>query len=276
MARTAGGTMTEAHAFRRICLAGLLAAAAAASAMAQTDADRSMQSLQVKKKVLRVLFIGNSLTSANDLPLMVHALAYADRRNLVVDSVVLSGASLEDHWLEGSALRKLRGGRWHLVVMQQGPSSLPESRVHLRQWTLRFAEEIYAVRARPVLFMVWPGVERNAFFDDVRESYALAAQDVGAIFAPAGEALRRTTALDPSARIYEADLFHPSVAGTYTAALSIYGALTGRDPRGLPSRFRLANGRLIDIPAGLAATLRRAAAEANREFAFSAPVPAPR
>lgn len=251
-------------------LVGVLVAAFAAPAFAQAETN---EALQAKKKSLRVLFIGNSLTAANDLPLMVHALAYADRRNLVVDWVVLSGASLEDHWNEGSALRKLRSGHWHLVALQQGPSSLPESRVNLREWTARFAAEIYAVRARPVLFMVWPGVERNAFFDDVRQSYALAAEDVGGIFAPAGEALRRAAVLDPSAAIYDSDLFHPSVAGTYAAALSIYGAISGRDPQGLPARFRLANGRLIDIPAGLAATLRRAASEANREFAFSAPIP---
>lgn len=223
-----------------------------------------------KKRLLNVLFIGNSLTAANDLPLMVHALAYADRRNLVVDWAVLSGASLEDHWAEGTALRKLRSRRWNLVVLQQGPSSLPDSRVHLRAWTQRWAEEIYAHRARPVSFMVWPGLARTAFFDDVRDSYALAARDVGGVFVPAGEALRAAARLDPGAALYEGDGFHPSVAGTYAAAATIYGALTGRDVRRLPSRFALANGRWVALDDTLAATLRAAAGEAIDRFAFSA------
>jgi hypothetical protein len=243
-------------------------------ASARSTLAASTASLKASKKSLKVLFIGNSLTEANELPLMVHALAYADHRNFVVDWVTIGGAALEDHWAEGSARRKLEDRRWNLVVMQQGPSSLPESRVNLREWAARWATVIYANRARPVMFMVWPGIERNAFFDDVRDSYAIAARDVSGVFIPAGEALRIAARMDPSAPLYDGDGFHPSAAGTYAAAASIYGVLAGRDPRGLPSRFRLANGRLIEIPEPLATTLRAAAAEANTQFAFSAPLPA--
>jgi len=245
----------------------LFAAAAAGATLESAPSVGAGPTSKPKKKILRVLFVGNSLTEANDLPLMVLALARADRRNVVVDSVILAGADLEDHWLDGTALRVLAAQRWQIVVLQQGPSSLPSSRVQLREWTARWAEQIYANGARPALFMVWPGLERNAFFEAVRQSYALAADDVDGIFLPAGEALRIAARLDPTAPLYANDGFHPSVAGTYAAALSIYGTLLGRDPRVLPARFWLADGTLVDIPEELATVLRAAAAEANDEAA---------
>ena len=47
-------------------------------------------------------------------------------------SVVFGGFSLEDHWNQGIAQRRIAEGGWSIVVLQQGPSSLPESQVALR------------------------------------------------------------------------------------------------------------------------------------------------
>src|SRR5947199_9774825 len=59
---------------------------------------------------IRVLFLGNSLTAANDLPLIVKALARAGGQDLQVDSVTLGGANLEDLWNDGGALRAIDRG----------------------------------------------------------------------------------------------------------------------------------------------------------------------
>lgn len=217
-------------------------------------------------KSLRVLFIGNSLTSANDLPLMVQALAKAAGKTLYVESVTLGGANLEDHWNDGQAATAIASKKWNVVVLQQGPSSLPDSRVHLRLWTKKFDELIRSAGGRTALYMVWPELERAAFFDDVRDSYSLAASDVNGLFFPAGEAFRAAWRRDPRAPLYASDDFHPSVAGTYTAALSIYGVLYKRTPQGLPARLVLANGQVIDVPQALAKLLQDAAAEANQTY----------
>jgi hypothetical protein len=219
-------------------------------------------------KSLRVLFIGNSLTSTNDLPLVVQALAKAGGKGkrMYVEAVTAGGANLEDLWNSGEAPRAISSRRWNVVVLQQGPSSLPESRVHLRAWTKTYAELIRRVGGRPALYMVWPGLERDAFFDDVRESYSLAAYDVNGIFLPAGEAFRAAWRRDPTAPLYASDDFHPSVAGTYAAALSIYGILYRRAPQGLPARLELSNGQVIEVPQELANLLQDAATEANQTY----------
>ena len=71
-------------------------------------------------------------------------------------SVVSGGFSLEDHWNQGTAQRRIAEGGWSVVVLQQGPSSLPESQVALREWTVRFDTVIRASGARTALYMVWP------------------------------------------------------------------------------------------------------------------------
>src|SRR5690349_6806213 len=81
---------------------------------------------------LRVLFVGNSLTAANDLPALVHALAAVSAGPAIeTGTVTLGGYALEDHWTNGEARHALDSGDWDVVVLQQGPSSLPESRTNL-------------------------------------------------------------------------------------------------------------------------------------------------
>ena len=75
----------------------------------------------------RVLFVGNSLTYANDLPAMVATLARAAGKPMQVDSVALPDFGLEEHWQQGDARRAIARGGWTYVVLQQGPSALPDS-----------------------------------------------------------------------------------------------------------------------------------------------------
>jgi hypothetical protein len=109
----------------------------------------------------RVLFIGNSLTATNGRPAMVEALSRqgGGAPPVTAASVVVGGFSLEDHWNQGTAVRRINEGGWSIVVLQQGPSSLPENQASLRDWTARFDAVILANGARTALYMVWPGVE---------------------------------------------------------------------------------------------------------------------
>src|SRR5687768_11212970 len=104
-----------------------------------------------------VLFIGNSLTYYNELPLIVEALAdsvpgLAAGERLAVSMAAFPDYALYDHWSEGSAVRALERNRWNTVVLQQGSSALDESRVLLREWTRRFDEKVKAAGARTAMY----------------------------------------------------------------------------------------------------------------------------
>jgi hypothetical protein len=104
-----------------ILLAGVGLGCAAATAVSPT-VDSAGES---------ILFIGNSLTASNDLPAQVAEIVTAAGHPLRTSAVTAPGASLLDHWTDGRAVRAIREGRWSVVVLQQGPSTLPESRAEL-------------------------------------------------------------------------------------------------------------------------------------------------
>jgi hypothetical protein len=197
---------------------------------------------------------------------MVAAIAAADSQPRPrYREITVGGFSLEDHWNQGTATDALRRQRWDVVILQQGPSSLDESRVLLIEYARRFATPIRAAGGRPALFAVWPEQYRLSAFDRVSESYALAADSVDGILMPAGEAWRAAWRRDSTLALYSFDQFHPSVIGSFLAALVIYQRIYGRTPVGLPSRIVVGTPDVpeIDYPPALAALLQAAAAEAN-------------
>jgi len=215
------------------------------------------------------LFIGNSLTMSNDLPGVVSALAAAAGGRLPTTVVAFPGFALEDHWAEGTALRQIDRGGWSVVVLQQGPSGLPESRVNLREWTAAFDERIRKAGARTALFSVWPAATGPASFEEVAESYSAAAADVGGIYLPVTHAWLEAWRRDPALPLYSGDSFHPSREGSYLAAAVIYGVLAGASPVGLPASVHTASGTSVAISPPTARLLQEAAAAANAQFGRS-------
>jgi hypothetical protein len=200
-----------------------------------------------------VLFIGNSLTAANDLPAVVASLS---RGRIAYRTVAPGGVSLEDHWNFTGARDALENGTWDYVVLQQGPSTLPESAANLRDWAVRWGAAIRNHGAKPAVYEVWPdsafGVRLS--FPAVIRSYRAAADAARALLLPAGEAWRAAWRRVPRLGLYGPDGFHPSKLGTTLAALVICARLTNTPPSRIP----------LPYPAKTATLLRTAAAEAIR------------
>jgi hypothetical protein len=207
----------------------------------------------------RILFIGNSLTYFYELPLMVQAIAAQSGKTLTVDAITAPGASLEDHFLQQTAHAALANGGYQWVIMQQGPSSLPASQNHLRNWASRFDSLIRAGGARPALYMVWPDVAHSASFGDVYDSYSNAALAINGMFIPAGEAWRWAWSLNPGLPLYGPDHFHPSPTGSYAAAMSIFAELYQQSPIDLPAQLTLSNGHEYQFAPAQARILQLAA-----------------
>jgi hypothetical protein len=201
----------------------------------------------------RILFIGNSLTTANDLPGLVERIARAAGDLFECTTVAFPDHGLEEHWSRGDAQRAIRKGGWTFVVLQQGPSALPESRILLRQYVQRFDAEVRRAGARTALYMVWPSTARRGDFDAVSMSYSIAAKDVGALLLPAGDAWRAAWRRESTVGLYARDGFHPSLAGSYLAALVVYQGLSGKPAATLPT--------ILSMPPKTMTLLHEAAAE---------------
>jgi hypothetical protein len=215
---------------------------------------------------LRVLFIGNSLTYVNDLPATLAGVAKAGGDTIRVEMVARPNYALIDHLTYHSGAEEaIKRGGWNVVVLQQGPTSLPTNRDSLILWTRMFDPMIRAVGARPALYMVWPAADRPQDFDAVRTSFQMAAQAVDGIFLPAGEAWLDAWQRNTTLALYGPDGFHPSPLGTYLVALTMYEALTGHDARTLPPRG-VANGVPLEASEQTIRLLQEAAHQANVEY----------
>jgi hypothetical protein len=225
-----------------------------------------------------VLFIGNSLTYVNDLPGTVAALASSVDDTIRVESVTRPNFALIDH-VNGmsDAVEVIGRGDWDYVVLQQGPTTQQIGRDTLILAVRLLDPEIRAAGGRPATLMVWPPSGNRAAFDQVLASYRQAADSVGGLLLPAGEAWRSAWDADANLRLYGPDDFHPSALGTYLAALVVYEGITGHDARGLPHQA-VVSGQTLEAPPGMVALLQRMAHETVARFhsASSGAVPDPR
>jgi hypothetical protein len=251
-----------ARALRTLALAGLIGC---------LGADSSTGPLRSTREGRPVLFVGNSLTYFNDLPLIVEALAdsvpgLTPAQRLSTTMAAFPDYALYDHWADGTAVKAIDGSKWNVVILQQGSSALDESRVLLRDWTKKFDEKIRAAGARTGMYAVWPTASRQFDFDRVNESYTLAATDVGGMLFPVGEAWRAAWRRDANLALYSSDGLHPTVAGSYVGGLVITSMLLDTSPIGMPARLTLRNGATLTVPAGQATILQQAAAEAIEKY----------
>lgn len=181
----------------------------------------------------RVLFIGNSFTANNGgIPAQLEGMA----PSLQSEGVLAGGATLQSHWLAGTALARIRGGPWDYVVLQEQSQTAVTGELLFDQSVRAFAAEIRAAGATPVLLMTWQrpdSVQYGVTTESLAAAYGRIGDEVGARVAPAGLAFARALAARPELQLYLSD-GHPTPAGTYLAACVLYGTLYGRSPVGNP------------------------------------------
>jgi hypothetical protein len=200
----------------------------------------------------RVLFVGNSFTSVNDLP---HALARIARSlgdPITVAAHAPGGQTLDGHSRDPSALEKIRERDWDFVVLQeqsQRPAFSPEQvEAQTIAPALRLNEIIHAAHpaAKVVFYETWGRKDGDS--DNCRmlpavcayegmqkrldESYALMAVRSSAILAPVGEAWAKVRTEHPEIELYASDGIHPSLQGTYLAACVFYAVIFHKSPAG--------------------------------------------
>lgn len=176
-------------------------------------------------KGMNILFVGNSLTYTNDLPSLVREMGKMEGKKITFQSFLFANYSLEDHWNEGKVKTEIESGNYDFVIVQQGPSALPESQVLLLEYATRFAQVCRENNSKMAFYMVWPSKARLFDLDNVIYSYTNAAEKTGALLCPAGLGWKYAWETNPSIPLYGSDGFHPGMDGTVLAALILYGTL---------------------------------------------------
>lgn len=199
----------------------------------------------------RVLFVGNSFTFYNN---GLHNLYRAMVRERGGDTrgiraLTLSGGTLSEH--RAGLGQRLAEQRWDAVVLQghsRGP--LVDLDAFLRA-AAGCSEQVREQGARPWLMMTWAYEGAPGMTASLAAGYDAAALRAGAAVAPVGLAFARVTDAHPEVALRMADGKHPTLAGSYLAACTLFAALRAESPIGLAYS--------AGLPETVASILQRAA-----------------
>ncbi len=208
-----------------------------------------------------VLFLGNSYTYVNNLPLVTASAAASVGDSLVYDSNTIGGYTLEQHSQDATSLSKIAVGNWDYVVLQE-QSQLPSFPIEqVDTQVFPYAKILDSTIhhdnscGRTMFYMTWgreygdtsncptwPPVCTYQGMDSMLYlRYMMMADSNNAVVSPVGAVRRYIIDNYPSIQLYQADQSHPTPAGTYAAACCFYTAIFKRDPTLITYNFSLAD-----------------------------------
>jgi len=220
---------------------------------------------EIARPTKTVLFIGNSLTSVNDLPNTFAQLSASGGHSVQVDSHTPGGWSLAQQDASEGAYAKLLGCNWDFVVLQE-QSILPALDNHRLQDMYPAVRTLNAVirekGSTPLLYLTFgrrDGYPEGAIKDfasvqeRLNQGYMDIAQELSIGVVPVGPAWKTAHERKPELGLWSGDGIHPAPAGTYLAACVFYCTIYGESPEGLAYR--------ADSSVGDARFLQQVAAE---------------
>src|SRR5688572_10900236 len=207
---------------------------------------------QLEAQTTRVLFIGNSYTYFNDLPLLVYEIALANGDSLIVDSYTPGGYSFEDHYIDANTIAKIYSQQWDYVILQEQSQKPGLSPTSVGVWVYPYAEILDSMIhennpcTETVFYMTWgrengdatycpfypPMCTYEGMHARIRETYMELGLMNNATVSPVGAAWRYMRSLNPAFNLYQGDGSHPSIYGSYLAACTFYTTLFHKSPVG--------------------------------------------
>ncbi|MFT4663748.1 MAG: hypothetical protein ACI9XB_000689 [Gammaproteobacteria bacterium] len=200
----------------------------------------------------RVLFLGNSYTSVNNLPQMISNIATSMGDTLVWDVEAPGGYYLYDHSISSTSINKIESGNWDYVVLQDQSQamSLPDFQMSLGISSIQLLDSIineYNSCAETMFYMTWgrkngdslyyqvysPWYEEPSyeFMDSlIHDRYMQMSVLNNAEVSPVGAVWKYVRENHSGIELYQSDESHPSIAGSYLAACCFYTALFRKDP----------------------------------------------
>lgn len=208
------------------------------------------QQVQAQGKKVRVLFLGNSLTATNMLPLVLMDITRSAGDTIQAEWNMPGAYTLDQHFRDGASIGKITSGNWNYVVLQESNPLAALSETEAEKNVYPFAKSLDSLMhernkcGRTVFFQTWafrdgdptnclsfpPVCDFKGMDSMLEKRYTKMAIDNKAIVSPVGLVFKAIRSAMPTLNLYEADGINPSEAGTYAAAVTFYTILLGKDP----------------------------------------------
>jgi len=211
----------------------------------------------------RVLFIGNSYTSVNDLPSVFAKLARAGGHRVETGRATADGSRLADHATSSATTAAITSAKWNIVVLQE-QSQIPAIEQFRQSEMYPAARALVAMvrqaGAQPMFFLTWAhrdGWPENGLIDystmqsAIDDAYLAIAGEQHAAVAPVGYAWQTLLGQEASPGLWLDDGAHPTEKGNLPGGLRLLRSHLRRESRGVsvsrqPVRrggFEIARGR---------------------------------
>ena len=216
---------------------------------------------------LNVLFLGNSYTSYNNLPQLVQSLSSSAGKTLNIDSNMPGGFSLSGHANDAITFSKISQGNWDYVILQE-QSQIPTidyyryNEMYPAITSLKSLIEQYNPCAKIITYMTWgrryggqqcgPGmtycspvfVDFNHMQDSLTSAYLEISEQLNIQCAPVGVTWQNILN-DTTLILHSNDNSHPTIDGSYVAALTIYSSIWKKPSNGLAFNAGLTPSRAL-------------------------------
>lgn len=198
----------------------------------------------------KVLFLGNSYTHYNNLPLLVSQMATSTNDILIQDSNTPGGYRFFDHITNPTTLTKIAANQWDYVVLQE-QSQMPAFPInYVNQNVFPYATQLADLIKQnydcsvPMFYTTWgrkngdaqncptqPALCTYTGMDDLlQQRYRTMAENNKGVLSPVAAVWRYIRANHPSIELYSSDESHPSLEGSMAAAYTFYTAIFKKDP----------------------------------------------
>lgn len=199
---------------------------------------------------LKVLFLGNSYTQSHNLPELIKSLAASTGKVLEYQMHAPGGYQLNQHVADLTANTLMARGDWDFMVIQEQSQKPSFGDNYVAQNVYPYAKQLtdtfrHFNRCGQVIFYTtWgrkngdatncPAMPALCTYEGMDSLLTLRYQTMAdsnkAAISPVGQFWRHIRNTMPNIELYEADESHPSVEGSYAAALTFYAMLFNADP----------------------------------------------
>src|ERR1041384_8303233 len=137
---------------------------------------------------MKILFIGKSFTTRNNLPGLLAQLAESRGKKVEHRLIWAGGASLRMHWNKGEAQKAIEQTRYDYVVLQE-QSTLPlKNPLRMHENIRLFDQAIKAAGAKTALYLTWARQNAPETQPAITDAYTSIGEELGATVIPAGVA----------------------------------------------------------------------------------------
>ena len=183
----------------------------------------------------QLLFIGNSHSSANNLPGLVKELILAGDANLAVHTALAPGGNfLAERLDDGVTLDKLTSRSWTHVFLQAQKYSSSGQYFYPTDAAEEWIRRIKAQDGLPIMFPEWPRRDNTEEGQRIHDKHLGIAAREPACVAPVGLAWEESLARYPNLKLHAADGNHSNLTGALLTAYVFYEVVTTKSAAELP------------------------------------------